>query len=60
MRKQTQGSSACEGTQVEKPSIGCPQITQHISSLLSHHQRSFLLQQMGTKRETGNWTMCRE
>lgn len=25
-------SSACEGTQVEKPSVGCRQVTQHVSN----------------------------
>jgi hypothetical protein len=28
--------------------------------LLSNHQKSFLLQYIGTNPETHNWTMCRK
>lgn len=31
-----------------------------ISALLSHHQRAFLLQEMGTNTETHSQTLCRE
>lgn len=35
-------------------------LPKQINALLSHHQRSFLLQHMGTNTETQSQTMCRK